>query len=69
MAPTVVGSARAGRFVKEPMFRRSASATVTERVGRGTSNMTTSNRSAATGRFVNVSTDQSRPSTTIKQGV
>lgn len=66
MAHTVIRSARTGRSVKESTVRRSPSATVTELVSRGTSNI---NRLAATDRFANVFTLQRRPSTTTKQGV
>lgn len=69
MARTVSRSARTGRFVKASTARRSPSTTVTERVGRGTSNKTTVNRSASTGRFVKESTVQRHPGKTIKQRV
>ncbi|EKA60999.1 hypothetical protein B277_09657 [Janibacter hoylei PVAS-1] len=49
--------------------RRSPRTTSTERVGRGTSNKTTVNRSTITGRFVKESTAQRHPGTTISQQV
>lgn len=69
MARTVNRSARTGRFVKASTACRGPSTTVTERVGRGTSNKTSVNRSASTGRFVKDSTVQRHPGKTIKQRV
>jgi hypothetical protein len=43
--------------------------TTTERVGRGTSNSHTVNRSASTGRFVTAATAARHPGTTITQRV
>lgn len=69
MARTVNRSACTGRLVEALTARRGPSTTVTERVGRGTSNKSSVNRSAATGRFVKESTVQRHPSKTIKQRV
>lgn len=66
MARTMSRSARSGRFVKASTARRSPRTTTTERVGRGTSNNRTVQRSAATGRFVRRGGD---PGTTISQRV
>lgn len=69
MARSVSWSARTGRFVKASTARRSPRTTSTEKVGAGTSNKTTVNRSTVTGRFVKASTAQRHPDTTITQQV
>lgn len=69
MARTVNRSARSGRFVSKASAARWPSKTVSERVGRGTSNTTQVHRSASTGRFATGSAAKRNPGGTIGQRV
>ncbi|AGB23002.1 hypothetical protein Mycsm_02669 [Mycobacterium sp. JS623] len=55
--------------MKGSTARSNPKTTTTESVGRGTSNKTAVNRSAASGRFVKESTAKRHPNTTITQRV
>lgn len=69
MARTVNRSALSGRFVSKASAARWPGKTVSERVGRGTSNTTQVHRSASTGRFVTGSAAKRNPGGTIGQRV